>query len=193
MMIKKLCFILTLLTLFSCQKVEDRISETFNSTKEKVKNRVLDETKTGFEEQIERTIHAITKIENAEFSEVFPQADDRNLLNFRGRKAKLPTGTLVYIFRFNTDKEAYLNLLENQPALDGKANLTKAEKIDGASIIDKIKFLEKFIPTDINTDFIQDIKTQHNIEFYQLKRSKEKNTLIYNPKTEQFLQLIEIK
>lgn len=83
--------------------------------------------------------------------------------------------------------------MENQPALDGKANLTKAEKIDGASIIDKIKILEKFIPTDINTDFIQDIKTQHNIEFYQLKRSKEKNTLIYNPKTEQFLQLIEIK
>lgn len=91
MMIKKLCFILTLLTLFSCQKVEDRISETFNSTKEKVKNRVLDETKTGFEEQIERTIHAITKIENAEFSEVFPQADDRICSTLEAEKPNFPT------------------------------------------------------------------------------------------------------
>ena len=86
-----------------------------------------------------------------------------------------------------------LPFLEGQPTSDETKSDKTARKIDGQSIIDKIDFVSKFIPENvIDTSFIEEIKTDKNIQYYKLKRFPNSSTLIYNPQNKTVLQYVEV-
>ncbi len=182
----KILMMMALLSIISCDKIQEKIEETITKTTETAKEKT--------EDIIKETVSSISKAESAEFQEVFPDNDSVKISKFKGKKLRLPNGKQVYIFKYKADKEMLIPFLEKQKTFDENSSDKSVRKIDGKSIIDKISLIEKFIPENIvNTGFIDDIKTDENIEYYKLKRFPNSSTIIYNPKNKQIFQFVEIE
>jgi hypothetical protein len=117
------------------------------------------------------------------------------LENEIGKKVAFPNGTPFYVFKYKTaDKEVLLKSLVDQPTSDEAQSTKEYSKVDGASIIEKITFFEKFLPGNtIDTSFLDDIKNDRNVEYYKVKRFPNASTVIYNPKTQMVYHFVEVK
>ena len=87
-----------------------------------------------------------------------------------------------------------ISTLVSQPTTDEAQSKKEFEKVDGAAIIEKITFFQKFLPANaIDLSFLDDIKNDKNIEYYKVKRFPNASTIIYNPKNEMVYQFVEVK
>lgn len=87
-----------------------------------------------------------------------------------------------------------LETLVEQSTTDESKSKKEFEKIDGATIVEKLSFFEKFLPANsIDMSFLDDIKNDKNIEYYKIKRFPNSSTVIYNPKNEMIYQFVEVK
>ena len=175
--------------LVSCNKVEEKINATIDKTTQSVKQKAEQQMK----QTLEESINKMTNSENIESSVLYPTADPELFSNFKGRKVVLPTGGTYYIFKYTSNRDSLISFLESQPTTDESKSTVKATKIDGQTIISQISILEKFLPESIlGSQNLEEIKTDKNIEFYNLKRFPYNSTLIYNPEKSQFFQLVEV-
>lgn len=176
---KTISTILFAIALISCQKIEETITKT---AKEKTENLVKE------------TIGSSVNIAPLDFQGVFSDNDSIQISKFKGKKINLPNGKSAYIFKYRVDKDLLFPFLEKQKTTNENRSDKSVKKINGKSIIKKMGFIENFIPENIiNTNFINDIKNDENIEFYKLKRFPNSSTIIYNPKNKQVFQLVEIE
>ena len=181
------------ISLISCNKIEEKINETIDKTAENVKQKAADEVKKAMDSTISKSINSLANAEDVTFSDVFPNADANSITEFRGKKVELFNKNSVYIFKYKSDKNQLLATLEAQPTTDENRSDKAAKKIDGQSIIEKITLFEKLLPENtIDTSFLDEIKSDKNIEFYKLKRIPNNSTIIFNPKNNQVFQFIEI-
>lgn len=181
------------ITLFSCNKIEEKINQTIDETTESVKQKAKDAVKETLDSTISESINSVANAENAMFNEVFPNAEPDLMTDFKGKKVKFPNGSPAYIFKYKADKKELIDFLESQPTTDENRSDKAVRKIDGQGIIDKISLAEKFLPEGtVDTSFLEEIKNDKNIEFYRLKRIPNNSTIIYNPKNNQVFQFVEI-
>lgn len=186
---KKLLIIPIALALLSCSKVEEKINETIDKTAESVKKSAEEKVK----QQVEESLNKIANSESVEFQQAFPDTGNVAVTEFKGRKVDLPIGSSVYVFKYKADKNELIPALEKQATTDESRSDKEAAKVDGKNIIDKISLLQKFIPEGVvDTRFLEDIKTDKNIEFYKLRRIPNNSTIIINPQTNQVFHFIEI-
>ena len=83
---------------------------------------------------------------------------------------------------------------EQQPTTDEAKSDKNVVKIDGKSFVQKLKFIEKFLPEGtLDTAFLDDMKSEKNLEFYRLMRFPNKSTLIVDSKKQKVYQIVEIK
>ncbi len=175
----------------SCNKIEETVNQTVTIAKEKAQQKA--------NETIQETVNAqLNKLVNAqtvEFDSVFPNQQNLALEQVKGRKLSFPNGSPFYVFKYKTaDKEALLKTLVEQATTDESKSEKQFRKVDGASILEKISFFEKFIPANtIDTSFLDDVKNDKNIEFYRITRFPNVSTVIYNPKTQMVYQFVEVK
>lgn len=175
----------------SCNKIEETVNQTVTIAKEKAQQKA--------NETIQETVNAqLNKLVNAqtvEFDSVFPNQQNLALEQVKGRKLSFPNGSPFYVFKYKTaDKEALLKSLVEQATTDESKSEKQFRKVDGASILEKISFFEKFIPANtIDTSFLDDVKNDKNIEFYRITRFPNVSTVIYNPKTQMVYQFVEVK
>lgn len=175
----------------SCNKIEETVNQTVTIAKEKAQQKA--------NETIQETVNAqLNKLVNAqtvEFDSVFPNQQNLALEQVKGRKLSFPNGSPFYIFKYKTaDKGALLKTLVEQATTDESKSEKQFRKVDGASILEKISFFEKFIPANtIDTSFLDDVKNDKNIEFYRITRFPNVSTVIYNPKTQMVYQFVEVK
>ncbi len=181
------------ISLLSCNKIEEKINETIDKTAENVKQKAADEVKKVMDSTISNSINSLTNAEDVVFTDVFPNAEANSVTEFRGKKVEIFNKNSVYIFKYKSDKNQLLATLEAQPTTDENRSDKTARKIDGQSIIEKITVLEKLLPENtIDTQFLDEIKSDKNIEFYRLKRIPNNSTIIFNPKNNQVFHFIEI-
>ena len=184
---------LSALLLTACSKVEEKINSSIDQTAENLKTKAKAAVQKSVNTTISESLNTIANAENAVFHEVYPGADTSSFIDFKGKKVKFPNGSPAYVFKYKADRDAVLKLLETQVTTDEKRSEKKARKIDGQSIISKISLAEKFLPEGmIDTSFLQEIKTDKNIEFYRLKRFPNNTTLVFNPADNQIFQFVEI-
>jgi len=176
-------------SMLSCSKVEEKINETVQQTKQKVEQ----EAQKAVEKTVSESISSFSNAEDVQFNDVFKNSGENIVSEVTGKKFKFPNGTEGFIFKYKADKSQLIPLLENQPTTDENRSDKKIRKIDGQSIINKISFVEKFLPANtVDTGFIEQMKNDKNIEYYKLNRFPNKSTIIYNPKDQTVLQYIEI-
>lgn len=179
--------------LVACNKVEEKINSSIDKTAEHLKAKAKTAVQESVNTTISESLNTIANAENAVFHEVYPGADTSAFVDFKGKKVKFPNGSPAYIFKYKADRDAVLKLLEAQSTSDENRSEAKARKIDGQSIINKIAFVEKFLPEGlIDSSFLQKLKSDKNIEFYRLKRFPSNTTLIFNPADNQIFQFVEI-
>ncbi|WP_226064103.1 hypothetical protein [Kaistella polysaccharea] len=190
---KYLLLALSTAFIISCTKVEEKISQEITKTSDHINETAQNAVKETLHETLNNSISSLANAENAEFKEVFPTGDPTMISEFKGKKFTFPNGSPAFLFKYKAEKETLLPFLESQETSDiGKSDET-ARKIDGQSFIDKLSFVEKFLPENtIDMSFLQDIKNDKSIEYYKLKRYPNKSTLIYNPKTQQVYQFVEV-
>ena len=185
--------ILPLLAITSCSKVEETITEQIEKTTTSVKEKAQNAVKETLNETVSNSINSMTNAENAEFKEVFPQGDAAMISEFKGKKFTFPNGSPAYIFKYKADKELLIPYLEQQETTDEAKSDLVAKKVDGKTFIDKLNFIEKFLPANtIDMSFLEDLKNDKGIEYYKLKRFPNSSTIIYNPKTQQVFQFVEV-
>lgn len=185
--------ILPLLAITSCSKVEETITEQIEKTTTSVKEKAQNAVKETLNETVSNSINSMTNAENAEFKEVFPQGDAAMISEFKGKKFTFPNGSPAYIFKYKADKELLIPYLEQQESTDEAKSDLVAKKVDGKTFIDKLNFIEKFLPANtIDMSFLEDLKNDKSIEYYKLKRFPNSSTIIYNPKTQQVFQFVEV-
>ncbi len=179
------------LVLFSCTKIEETVNSTVTTAKEKAREKTNEIVQETVNEQLSKFINA----ETVKFDSIFPHQNSLVIENESGRKVILPNGSAVYVFRYKSaQKDSLLNTLVAQPTTDESQSSAKFSKIDGASFVEKITFLEKFLPQGtIDTTFLDDIKNDKNIEYYRVKRFPNISTIIYNPKSQMVYQFVEVK
>jgi hypothetical protein len=180
-----------LFSLTSCQKIEENISSIVSETKEKAEQKAKETVQETINEQLGKIVNS----ENIQFEEVFPHENNLVFENLVGRKVAFPNGTPFYIFKYKVvDKDLLLKTLVEQKTTDEAQSKREFDKVDGATIIEKITFFEKFLPANsIDLSFLDDIKNDKNIEYYKIKRFPNASTLIYNPKNEMVYQFVEVK
>ena len=180
-----------LFSLTSCQKIEESISSIVSETKEKAEQKAKETVQETINEQMGKIVNS----ENIQFDEVFPHENNLVLENQAGRKVAFPNGTPFYIFKYKVaDKDLLLKTLVEQKTKDEAQSKKEFDKVDGALIIEKISFFQKFLPANsIDLSFLDDIKNDKNIEYYKIKRFPNASTLIYNPKNEMVYQFVEVK
>lgn len=189
---KYIIFLLPLLALNSCSKIEETINEQIEKTTTSVKEKAQTAVTETLNETVSNSINSLTNAENAQFKEVFPQGDPTMISDFIGKKFTFPNGSPAYVFKYKADKDLLIPYLENQETSNEEKSDTVAKKIDGKTFIDKLSFVEKFLPENtIDMSFLEDIKNDKSIEYYKLKRFPNSSTIIYNPKTEQVFQFVE--
>ncbi len=177
----------------SCTKVEEKINEKITRTTDHMKETAQNAVKETLKETLNNSISSLTNAENAEFTEVFPTGEPTMISDFKGKKFTFPNGSPAYLFKYKADKERLLPFLESQDTSNEAKSDKTARKIDGQNFIDKLSYVEKFIPENtIDMSFLQDIKNDKNIEYYKLARLPNKSTIIYNPKNQQVFQFVEI-
>lgn len=187
---KKIIFaLLPVIALNSCSKIEESINETIDKTTQSVKEQAHNAVK----ETVNNSINSLAIAENAQFQEVFPNGKPQMISEFKGKKFSFPDGSPAYFFKYKADKELLIPFLEKQTTLDEGKSDQFARKIDGKSFVDKLNFIEKFLPENtIEMSFLEDIRNDKSIEYYKLKRSPNNSTIIYNPKNQQVFQFIEV-
>ena len=185
--------ILPLLAITSCSKVEETITEQIEKTTTSVKEKAQNAVKETLNETVSNSINSMTNAEDAQFKEVFPQGDAAMISEFKGKKFTFPNGSPAYIFKYKADKELLIPYLEQQETTDEAKSDLVAKKVDGKTFIDKLNFIEKFLPANtIDMSFLEDLKNDKSIEYYKLKRFPNSSTIIYNPKTQQVFQFVEV-
>ena len=189
---KKFLLISTIsISLFSCNKIEEIVTQSVDSAKEKAQQKATEAVQQTVNEQLGKLVNA----ENVAFEQVFPNQNNLVLENFVGKKMTFPNGSPFYVFKYKTtDKDVLLKTLVEQPTTDETQSKKDFEKVDGKAIVDKLKFFENFIPANtIDTSFLDEIKNDKTIEYYKIKRFPNSSTVIYNPKTEMVYQFVEVK
>ncbi|MGZ5196946.1 MAG: hypothetical protein ACXWVZ_03300 [Kaistella sp.] len=178
-------------TVLSCSKIEETVTQTVNSAKDKAQQKTSELVQETVNEQLSNLVNA----ENVTFSSVFPNQSNLVLENEVGKKVAFPNGTPFYVFKYKTaDKDLLLNTLVEQATTDEAQSQKEFQKVDGSSIIEKITFFEKFLPANtIDTSFLNDIKNDNSIEYYKIKRFPNASTVIYNPRTQMVYQFVEVK
>ncbi|MGZ5272878.1 MAG: hypothetical protein ACXWCA_01020 [Kaistella sp.] len=178
-------------TVLSCSKIEETVTQTVNSAKDKAQQKTSELVQETVNEQLSNLVNA----ENVTFSNVFPNQSNLVLENEVGKKVAFPNGTPFYVFKYKTaDKDLLLNTLVEQATTDEAQSQKEFQKVDGSSIIEKITFFEKFLPANtIDTSFLNDIKNDNSIEYYKIKRFPNASTVIYNPRTQMVYQFVEVK
>ena len=185
--------ILPLLAITSCSKVEETITEQIEKTTTSVKEKAQNAVKETLNETVSNSINSMTNAEDAQFKEVFPQGDAAMISEFKGKRFTFPNGSPAYIFKYKADKELLIPYLEQQETTDEAKSDLVAKKVDGKTFIDKLNFIEKFLPANtIDMSFLEDLKNDKGIEYYKLKRFPNSSTIIYNPKTQQVFQFVEV-
>ena len=189
-------YIFVLLPLFavtSCTKIEETINEQIEKTTTSVKEKAQNAVKETLNETVSNSLNSLTNSENAQFQEVFPNGEPTMISEFSGKKFTFPNGSPAYIFKYKAEKEILIPYLEQQETLDEAKSDQVAKKIDGQTFIDKLSFVQKFLPANtIDMSFLEDIKNDKNVEYYKLKRFPNSSTIIYNPKTKQVFQFVEV-
>lgn len=184
---------MAVLLLTSCNKIEEKIDQTVQKTTEAVQEKAQKAVEETVKKTVDESINSLTNSKDVQFNEVFPSSGTAIVTEAKGKKFTFPNGSGGYIFKYKADKATLIPFLESQPTTDESRSYKTARKIDGQSIIDKISFIEKFLPENtIDTSIIQDIKNDKNIEYYKLKRFPNNSTIIYNPKNHVVLQYVEV-
>lgn len=178
-------------TVLSCSKIEETVTQTVNSAKDKAQQKTSELVQETVNEQLSNLVNA----ENVTFSNVFPNQSNLVLENEVGKKVAFPNGTPFYVFKYKTaEKDLLLSTLVEQATTDEAQSQKEFQKVDGSSIIEKITFFEKFLPANtIDTSFLNDIKNDNSIEYYKIKRFPNASTVIYNPRTQMVYQFVEVK
>ena len=190
---KYILVILPLVALTSCSKIEETINQQIEKTTTSVKEQAQNAVKETLDGTISNSINSLTNAENAQFQEVFPNGEPSMISDFKGKKFSFPNGSPAYVFKYKADKDLLIPYLEQQETLDEEKSDKVAKKIDGKLFIDKLSFVEKFLPANtIDMSFLEDIKNDKSIEYYKLKRFPNSSTIIYNPKTQQVFQFVEV-
>ena len=190
---KYILVILPLAALTSCSKIEETINQQIEKTTTSVKEQAQNAVKETLDDTISNSINSLTNAENAQFQEVFPKGEPTMISDFKGKKFSFPNGSPAYVFKYKADKDLLIPYLEQQETLDEEKSDKVAKKIDGKLFIDKLSFVEKFLPANtIDMSFLEDIKNDKSIEYYKLKRFPNSSTIIYNPKTQQVFQFVEV-
>lgn len=177
----------------SCAKVEEKISEKITQTTDRINETAQNKVKETVQKTLDSSLSSMTNAENADFKEVFPTGDPSMISEFKGKRVTFPNGSPAFVFKYKADRDALLAFLESQETLNEENSDKKARKIDGQSFIDKLTFVEKFLPANtIDMSWLEDVRNDKNIEFYKLKRLPNKSTIIYNPQTQQVYQFVEV-
>ncbi len=185
--------VITGLLLISCNKIEEKIDQTVQKTTETVQQKAQQAVEETVKRTVSESINSLVNSQDVKLNDVFPSAGAPVVSEEKGKKFKFPSGSEGYIFKYKADIAVLLPFLEGQPTSDETKSDKTARKIDGQSIIDKIDFVSKFIPENvIDTSFIEEIKTDKNIQYYKLKRFPNSSTLIYNPQNKTVLQYVEV-
>ena len=179
--------------LTSCTKVEETINEQIEKTTTSVKEKAQNAVKETLNETVSNSINSLTNAENAQFKEIFPQGEATMISEFKGKKFTFPNGSPAYVFKYKADKELLIPYLEQQETINEEKSDLVAKKVDGKSFIDKLSFIEKFLPANtIDMSFLEYLKNDNSIEYYKVKRFPNSSTIIYNPKTQQVFQFVEV-
>ena len=190
---KYILVILPLAALTSCSKIEETINQQIEKTTTSVKEQAQNAVKETLDGTISNSINSLTNAENAQFQEVFPNGEPSMISDFKGKKFSFPNGSPAYVFKYKADKDLLIPYLEQQETLDEEKSDKVAKKIDGKVFMDKLSFVEKFLPANtIDMSFLEDIKNDKSIEYYKLKRFPNSSTIIYNPKTQRVFQFVEV-
>ncbi len=190
---KYILVILPLMAVTSCSKVEETINEQIEKTTTSVKEKAQNAVKETLNETVSNSISSLTNAENAQFKEVFPQGEATMISEFKGKKFTFPNGSPAYVFKYKADKELLIPYLEQQTTTNEEKSDPVAKKVDGKIFIDKLSFIEKFLPANtIDMSFLEDLKNDKSIEYYKIKRFPNSSTIIYNPKTQQVFQFVEV-
>jgi hypothetical protein len=186
--------ILPLLAITSCSKVEETITEQIEKTTTSVKEKAQNAVKETLNETVSNSINSMTNAENAEFKEVFPQGDAAMISEFKGKKFTFPNGSPAYIFKYKADKELLIPYLEQQESTDEAKSDLVAKKVDGKTFIDKLNFIEKFLPANtIDMSFLEDLKSDKSIEYYKLKDFRTAVRLFIIRKRSRFFSLLKFR
>lgn len=177
--------------LVSCQKVEEIFNSSVESAKEKAQQKATDLVQETVNEQLNKYVNA----QSVRFDSVFPHQNLLVLENEVGKKVSFPNGAPFYVFKYkSSDKDLLLKTLVDQPTTNEAQSKKDFEKVDGAAIVEKLTFFEKFLPPNtVDTSFLDDIKNDRNIEYYKVKRFPNSSTVIYNPKNNMVYQFVEVK
>ncbi|WP_304344493.1 hypothetical protein [Chryseobacterium koreense] len=180
-----------LFLVFSCNKIEESVSQTITSAKDKAQQKATEMVQETVNEQLNKVVNA----EAVKFETVFPHSNGLLLENEVGKKVAFPNGTPFFIFKYKTsEKDLLLKTLVEQPTSDEARSKKDFEKINGANIVEKLTFFERFLPENtIDMSFLDDIKNDENIEYYKIKRFPNASTVIYNPKNGMVYQFVEVK
>lgn len=190
---KYIIAILPLMVLTSCTKVEETINEQIEKTTRSVKEKAQNAVKETLNETVSNSINSLTNAEDTQFKAVFPQGEATMISEFKGKKFTFPNGSPAYVFKYKADKELLIPYLEQQETTNEEKSDLVAKKVDGKSFIDKLNFIEKFLPANtIDISFLEDLKNDKSIEYYKVKRFPNSSTIIYNPKTKQVFQFVEV-
>lgn len=190
---KYILVILPLIAISSCSKVEETINEQIEKTTTSVKEQAQNAVKETLNETVSNSINSLTNAEDVQFKAVFPQGDASMITEFKGKKFTFPNGSPAYVFKYKADKELLIPYLEQQQTTNEEKSDLVAKKVDGKSFIEKLNFIEKFLPANtIDMSFLEDLKTDKSIEYYKVKRFPNSSTIIYNPKTQQVFQFVEV-
>ena len=158
--------LLGLFALNSCAKIEEKITQQIEKTTTSVKEKAQNAVKETLNETVSNSLNSLTKAENAQFQEVFPSGEPTMISDFKGKKFSFPNGSPAYVFKYKAEKDLLIPYLEQQSTLDEEKSDKVAKKIDGKTFIDKLSF--------------------------KLKRFPNSSTIIYNPKTKQVYQFVEV-
>ena len=185
--------LLPLIALYSCSNIEEKINQTIETTTNTVKEKAQNAVKETLNETVSTSINSLTNSKDAKFEQIFPNGESSMITEFKGKQFSFPNGAPAYIFKYKADKELLIPFLETQQTTNETKSDKAAQKIDGQSFLDKLSFIEKFIPANtIDMTFLEDIKNDKSIQYYKLKRFPNSSTLIYNPKTQQVFHFVEV-
>ncbi len=189
---KKIILAITISAIItSCNKIEETVNQTVTTAKDKAQQKASEMVQETVNEQLGKIVNA----QNVKFDSIFPTQNNLVIENATGKKVAFPNGSPFYVFKYKaTDKDLLLKTLVKQPTTDEAQSKNEFEKIDGATIVEKLTFFEKFLPANtIDTSFLKDIKNDKTIEYYKVKRFPNSSTIIYNPKNQMVYQFVEVK
>lgn len=176
--------------MISCQKIKEEVEKISVETQQKVK----DKTNELVDEKVADIIKSVNLSEDVTFSDIFVGDGMKSLDSVKGKKIKLPNQSTAVVFKYKADKESLLQFLETQPAEDEAQADKKAKKVDGSSLISKIKMAKMFLPQNLQENpILKNLETDKTLEFYRLNRLPMKSTFIYNPKDSTFFHLVELR